>query len=75
MGKRNIEERIQEEAGFLLEELRKTKGMGARHGEGQQGNRVAAESSVMRRWVLVGESPGLGGSPAQTQLNIETKMG
>ncbi|KAK2506505.1 LOW QUALITY PROTEIN: hypothetical protein MC885_002166, partial [Smutsia gigantea] len=38
MGKRNIEERIQEEAGFLLEELRKTKGMGARHGERQQGN-------------------------------------
>lgn len=27
MGKRSIEERIQEEAGFLLVELRKTKGM------------------------------------------------
>ena len=27
MGKRSIEERIQEEAGFLLVELRKTRGM------------------------------------------------
>ena len=37
MGKRSIEERIQEEAGFLLVELRKTKGMRDSSQEGYKG--------------------------------------
>lgn len=52
--------RIQEEAGFLLVELRKTKGMCDPSQEGYQETGGGwGEGSVTRRWALVGESLGV----------------
>lgn len=55
MGKQSIEERIQEEAGYLLEELHKVKGMKI-----VLGDWVFTERSVMCRLALVGERPEIG---------------
>lgn len=62
MGKRSIEEADQEEAGFLLVEIRKTKGMCDPWQEGYQetcGGGWEVRGSITRRWALVGESLGV----------------